>query len=79
MNKVYCEIGGEMKLTKEEDLKTGDIIFKIRVTEESMCNPFLNAWDRCLIAECEESNSVADKLLMLETIARRKEQYDEKR
>lgn len=53
---------------------TRDRIITVVLKEEDFVNNLFDKLDRLLLEECEKSNSVADKILALETIVRRYEQ-----
>jgi hypothetical protein len=58
----------------QENIERDERIYKLRVTGAELMRCRLQHFDRLLIAECEASNKVSDKLLALETIARRIEE-----
>lgn len=63
-----------MKYREEIDVCTNDrkIFLELDLFDISMAR--LDKWDRHLLAECEKSNSIADKLLALECVVRRIEE-----
>lgn len=66
-----------MKLEEWRDPATGDFHMMLKIDQlEIMCAK-LTDFDRALFRECEESKSIADKLLALETMARRIEEQQE--
>jgi len=67
-----------MRAIKYYNPDKDEYIFDIGITPDDLENPLLDHWDRRLIEECKNSESIADMLLMLETIARRGEERDAK-
>lgn len=55
------------------DIETNESVTEIRVAEVDLQCLRLTPLDRLLIKECDESNSLADHLLALETIVRKHE------
>lgn len=56
---------------------TGDYSVSLTLTEEELESIKCTGFDRALFKECEESNSIADKLLALEAVVRKiEEEYD---
>jgi len=66
-----------MKAKLYRDLKTNEQVYEIRIDSLDLSCPLLDSWDRKLIKECDESTTLSDKLLALETIIRRNEEYRE--
>lgn len=66
-----------MRSNMYRDIKTDERVLELRINSMDLSCPLLTSWDRCLLQECEESDSLADKLLALETIVRRNEQHRE--
>jgi len=64
-----------MRANIYKDLKTDERVLELRIDAMDLSCPLLDSWDMKLIKECEESTSLADKLLALETIIRRNEEY----
>lgn len=63
-----------MKFIMQDDIANDERIYTLRIRMgEMVCAP-LNRFDKLLLADCEGSNKVSDKLLALETIARRIEE-----
>lgn len=54
----------------------GHHVYTLTFDEDELERIRLTPMDRALLRECEESDSIADMLLGLETIARRIEEYD---
>lgn len=57
-----------------EDLANGERTYTLKVNDYELLMATLERYDRMFIAECESSGRVSDKLLALETIARRIEE-----
>lgn len=65
-----------MKLEHQEDACGGRTTWVFSYYTMELESTRLDNFDRALIKECEESDSVADKLLALECIARRIEEQE---
>ena len=63
-----------MKIEITENIETNTRIATLTFDAFEIENVKLDKLDRLLLAECEKSRSVADKLLMLECLARRIEE-----
>lgn len=63
-----------MRLNFVRDDKYGEQIYTLRILDEERVRMRLHESDHLLLKECEASNKVSDKLLALETIARRIEE-----
>lgn len=63
-----------MILSWTEDFESGERVYTLRIGSGEMVRANLRPFDRVLIADCEGSDKVSDKLLALETIARRVEE-----
>jgi hypothetical protein len=64
-----------MEYKETMDPLTRDRIITVVLREEDfVVNNLFDEFDRLLLEECEKSNSVADKILALETVVRRYEQ-----
>ena len=67
-----------MKLERHNDICKDKIIWSFSYNSLELVLIRLNKWDKLLIKECERSDSIADKLLALECIARKIEKANEK-
>lgn len=63
-----------MQLTAQVDPKNLRRVFVLEIHESELIRVPLTAADRLVLQDCESSDSVADKLLALELIARKIEQ-----
>jgi len=64
-----------MEYKETMDPLTRDRIITVVLREEDfVVNNLFDEFDRLLLEECGKSNSVADKILALETVVRRYEQ-----
>ena len=63
-----------MQFDTTEMLDTCTRVFTLTLTQRDMITVNLYQFDHVLLAECDASPSIADKLLGLECIARRLEQ-----
>jgi len=70
-----------MKITRIYDPIRCAIKYELEITDLDLINSYghLTAWDKLLLRDCGESESIADWLLGLETIVRRIEQADKER
>ena len=68
-----------MKLEYYEDIKTDEIRINIIIYPLDFFEIELDDFDRLLLRECDKSNKISDKLLALETIARKLEKASNKR
>ena len=59
-----------------EDIERDEMVYTLRIPLRSMVRANLQPLDRALIADCEGSSKISDKLLALETIARRIEEAE---
>lgn len=62
-----------MKLEYYEDIETNEIRINIIIYLSDFLEVELDNFDRFLLKECNKSNKISDKLLALETIARKLE------
>ena len=60
-----------MKLSKYKLISEDSTRWLLEFTNQEFVVNELSWFDRALLAECDKSNSIADKLLALETIARK--------
>ncbi len=67
-----------MKFEQHRHPATNDLHISLVVESFELVCPQFTDFDRALFRECEKSNSVADKLLALETIARRIEEQNQR-
>ena len=65
-----------MKAKLYIDNATGDLLFRIKLTQLDLKTAKLDSWDRFLLDECDESEKISDKLLALEMLARKIEALD---
>jgi hypothetical protein len=64
-----------MIFTMTEILDRDERVYTLRITNDELVRARLQPFDRLLIADCEGKDStISDKLLALETIARRIEE-----
>ena len=63
-----------MTLTMIDDFESGDRVFTLRIRSRELVAIELQPFDRLLLADCDRSDKVSDKLLALETVARRIEE-----
>lgn len=63
-----------MRFTTTEDLETNNTKHVLTITRSEMAKISLTGFDRALIKECEESDLISDRLLILEMLARKLEQ-----
>lgn len=63
-----------MRFERRDSGEDSPVIFTLMITASERVAARLDDWDRRLIAECEKSSSISDKLLALETIVRRIEE-----
>lgn len=63
-----------MRIVMERDACDDKIKVLLEIDGHEYVRARLDRFDHLLIADCEGSNKVSDKLLMLETIARRIEE-----
>jgi hypothetical protein len=63
-----------MIFSMQENVERDERTYTIKVQMGELVRANLSRFDRALIAECEASGKVSDKLLALETIARRIEE-----
>lgn len=66
-----------MRWIWERDSQNDTIRYTVEITSQDLEEARLTAFDRRLIHECEGSSRVSDKLLALETLARRIEDLEE--
>ena len=57
-----------------DSLDRNERVFKLTITNDEMMRCGFQPFDRLLLTECEASSAISDKLLALETIARRVEE-----
>ena len=62
-----------MKFELRENLDRDECIYTITISHAEFMRGTIYQFDRALIAECEASNKISDKILALETIVRRAE------
>ena len=62
-----------MKLLCEKDIENQQTRYTLVMTDLDLIKVRLGAFDKLLIDKCEQSDKVSDKLLGLETIARKVE------
>jgi hypothetical protein len=65
-----------MKLTSNKSLTQDKTIFVLEIGGEEQASISLDRFDVLLLNECNKNDSIADKLLALETIARKIEQTE---
>lgn len=63
-----------MKLERINHKDRDEVEFRLTITDLEMVKMKLHPFDRALIADCDSSDTISDKLLALETIARRIEE-----
>ena len=63
-----------MRLREYQDILTHTLHIELEITDADQVACRLDPWDMRLAEECGKSNSLADKLLWLETLARRIEE-----
>jgi len=63
-----------MQLKQIDNLERGSRIYNLEITDDDLRLVNLLKVDELLIEECEKSEKISDKLLALETIARRIEE-----
>ena len=63
-----------MKLISWNDVATGVDHYNLEINQVDLVRAKLHDFDRRLLADCDTSDKVSDKLLALETIARRIEE-----
>ena len=63
-----------MKFSQVREVTTNATVYQLRVEDTDMLLAPLDIFDMMLLKECEASKAIADKLLALETIARKIEQ-----
>ena len=57
-----------------DSLDRDERVYKLTISNRDMMVVGFQPFDRLLLTECEESSKISDKLLALETIARRIEE-----
>lgn len=62
-----------MKFTTTQNPETNDIEHVLVITRSDLTKVDLTEFDRALIAECEKSDLISDRLLVLEMLARKLE------
>jgi len=68
-----------MHLEWQEEIETGDMVIKLRITRAELEAVRLNKSDRALMEECDNKNAIiADHILSLEVLCRRIEANDKK-
>ena len=60
--------------TMRENIETNERIYEVRLPLAELAAARLSRFDQLLLAECDRSTQVSDKVLGLETLVRRAEE-----
>ena len=64
-----------MKSNMYHDICADERVLELRISSMDLACPLITRWDKLLLEECEKSDLLSDKLLALEMIVRRNEEY----